>query len=116
MSNANNSSNKKVHRSVAVLKLPGPIALLIVYVQGILKAMTGFPTPNPPLAALSGAASDLQAAETMARTRATSTIATRNEKRAAVVTLLEVLRAYVQSVADATPSPELSMIEMAFSR
>jgi len=76
-----NNNNKKVHRSVAVLKLPAPIALLIVYVQGILKAMTNnptFPTPNPPLTAVSGAANDLQAAETTARTRATGTIATRN--------------------------------------
>ena len=114
MSIANNSSNKKVHRSVAVLKLPGPIALLVVYVQGILKAMTGnptFPTPNPPLTAVSGAANDLQAAETAARTRATGTIATRNEKRAALVTLLEVLKAYVQSVADATPENAISIIE-----
>ena len=114
MSNANNSSNKKVHRSVAVLKLPGPIALLIVYVQGILKAMTGnptFPTPNPPLTAVSGAANDLQVAETAARTRATGTSATRNEKRAALVTLLEVLKAYVQSVADATPENAISIIE-----
>ena len=114
MSNANNSSNKKVHRSVAVLKLPGPIALLIVYVQGILKAMTGnptFPMPNPPLTAVSGAANDLQAAETTALTRATGTIATRNEKRATLVALLELLRGYVQSVADATPENAISIIE-----
>jgi hypothetical protein len=109
-----NNSNKKVHRSVAVLKLPGPIALLIVYVQGILKAMTNnptFPTPNPPLTAVSSAANDLQAAETTALARATGTIATRNEKRAALVTLLEVLKAYVQSVADATPENAISIIE-----
>ncbi len=109
-----NNSNKKVHRSVAALKLPARISLLIVYVQGILKAMTNnptFPTPNPPLTAVSSAASDLQAAETTALTRATGTIATRNEKRAALVTLLEVLRAYVQSVADATPENAISIIE-----
>jgi len=110
----NSNASKKVHRSVAVLKLPATIALLIVYVQGILKALTGnptFPTPNPPLTAVSGAASDLQAAETTARTRATGTIATRNEKRAVLVTLLEVLKAYVQSVADATPENAISIIE-----
>ena len=114
MSIANNSSNKKVHRSVAVLKLPGPIALLVVYVQGILKAMTGnptFPTPNPALTAVSGAANDLQAAETTALTRATGTIATRNEKRATLLSLLEVLKAYVQSVADASPENAISIIE-----
>ena len=109
-----NNSNKKVHRSIAVLKLPNVVSLLITYVQGILKAMTGnptFPTPNPPLTAVSGAANDLQAAETAARTRATGTIATRNEKRAALVTLLEVLKAYVQSVADASPENAISIIE-----
>ena len=114
MSTNNGNSNKKVHRTVAVLKLPGPISLLITLVQGILKALTGnptFPTPNPPLTALSGAANDLQVAETAALTRAIGTIATRNEKRAALLTLLEVLRAYVQSVADATPENAISIIE-----
>jgi hypothetical protein len=116
MSTNNSSTNKKVHRSIAILKLPGPISLLITFVQGILKAMTGnpsFPTPNPPLTAVSGAVSDLQVAETAALTRATGTIATRNEKRAALVTLLEVLRSYVQSVADASPENAISIIESA---
>ncbi len=116
MSTNNGISNKKVHRTVAVLKLPGPISLLITVVQGILKALTGnptFPTPNPPLTALSGAANDLQVAETAALTRAIGTIATRNEKRAALLTLLEVLRAYVQSVADASPENAISIIESA---
>jgi hypothetical protein len=78
----NNSNNKKIHRSIAVLKLPDVISLLITYVQGILKAMTGnptFPTPNPPLTAVSGAVNALQAVETAALTRATGTVATRNE-------------------------------------
>jgi hypothetical protein len=110
----NNSNNKKVHRSIAVLKLPEMISLLITYVQGILKAMTGnptFPTPNPPLTAVSGAVNALQAAETDALTRATGTVATRNEKRATLVMLLELLRGYVQSVADATPENAISIIE-----
>jgi hypothetical protein len=69
----------------------------------VLESWPAGSTPNPPLAALSGAANDLQVAETAALTRATGTVATRNEKRAALVTLLEVLRSYVQSVADASP-------------
>lgn len=112
----NNATNKKARRTVAVLKLPGPIALLIIYVQGILKALTGnptFPTPNPPLTALSTALGDLQVAETATRTRATGTIATRNEKRATLMTLLEVLRSYVQSVADGSPENAVSIIESA---
>jgi hypothetical protein len=112
-----NSSNKKVHRSVASLKLPGVISLLITYVQGILKAMSGnptFPSPNPPLTAVSSAVSDLQIAETAAvTTRAKGTVATRNEKRAALVALLDQLRSYVQSIADATPENAPSIIESA---
>jgi hypothetical protein len=76
--------------------------------------MTGnptFPTPNPPLTAVSGAVNALQAAETAALTRATGTVATRNEKRATLVALLELLRGYVQSVADATPENAISIIE-----
>jgi hypothetical protein len=117
MSTSNSNSNKKVHRSIASLKLPEVISLLITYVQGILRAMTGnvtFPSPNPPLATIGSAVSDLQVAETAAvTTRAKGTIATRNEKRAALVALLELLRAYVQSVADATPENAPSIIESA---
>ena len=117
MSTANSNSNKKVHRSIASLNLPGVISLLVIYVQGILKAMNGnptFPAPNPPLTTIGSAVSDLQVAETAAvTTRAKGTIATRNEKRAALVAMLELLRAYVQSIADATPENAPSIIESA---
>jgi hypothetical protein len=112
-----NNSNKKVHRSVASLKLPEVVSLLITYVQGILKAMTGnptFPSPTPPLTTVASAVSDLQVAETAAvTTRAKGTVATRNEKRAALVALLDQLRSYVQSIADATPENAPSIIESA---
>jgi hypothetical protein len=114
---ANSNSNKKVHRSIASLKLPLAISLLVTYVQGILKAMTGnptFPSPNPPLPTIGSAVSELQVAETAAvTTRAKGTIATRNEKRTALLAMLELLRAYVQSVADATPENAPSIIESA---
>jgi hypothetical protein len=116
VSKTNNNSNMKVHRSVACLRLPVPISLLITYVQGILKAMTGnatFPTPTPPVTTLSTALGDLQSAETVALTRVKGAIATRNEKKAALVALLELLRAYVQSIADATPENGPSIIESA---
>ena len=116
MSSTNSSSTKKVHRSVLSLKLPTPAPQLVTYVQGILNALTGnptFPTPNPPLATIASAVSDLQTAETAASTRAKGTIATRNEKRAALVSLLDMLGAYVQSVADATPENAPSIIESA---
>ena len=117
MSNANNSTSKKVHRTVASLNLPIVVSLLITYVQGILKAMTGnptFPSPNPPLATVASAVGDLQVAETaVVATRARGTVATRNEKRAVLVGLADQLRSYVQSIADATPENAPSIIESA---
>jgi hypothetical protein len=46
-------------------------------------------------------------------TRAKGAVATRNEKRAALVSLLEQLRAYVQARADASPENGASIIESA---
>lgn len=111
-----NNDNKKVPRTIASLKLPEAISLLITYVQGIVRAMTGnpaFPAPNPPLTAVSAALSDLQVAETAVLTRAKGTRAVRNERRAVLVSLLELLRAYVQFIADAAPENAPSIIESA---
>lgn len=115
MSQSNNS-NKKAHRTVVSLQLPEVVPLLITYVLGILKAMTGnpaFASPTPPLSAITSAVDDLQVAETVALTRAVGAAAARNEKRAALVSLLELLAAYVQFVADATPENAVSIIESA---
>lgn len=111
-----NNSNKKIHRTVVSLRLPEVVPLLITYVQRILQAMTGnpaFPSPTPPLSAIASALDDLQVAETVALTRATGAAAVRNEKRAALVSLLELLAAYVQFVADASPENAISIIESA---
>jgi len=61
------------HRSVAVLKLPTKIQVLITYAHGIATALTNnpsFPTLTPTLATLSAAIADLQTAETAALARA----------------------------------------------
>jgi hypothetical protein len=77
----NTAPKKTTHRTLASLKLPKPVPTLIVYAEGIPKAMTGnpnFPSPVPPLSALSGALADLQSAETGALARTKGAVATRN--------------------------------------
>jgi hypothetical protein len=105
-----------VHRSIATLKLPDKVPALITYANGIVKGMTGnpsFPTPTPSLATVTAAIDDLQSAETAALARTKGAVATRNEKRAALVALLEMLRAYIQSTADATVENGASIIQSA---
>jgi hypothetical protein len=107
---------KTVHRSFASLKLPNKVPALITYAQGIVKAMTGnpaFPSPVPTLAAVTEAISELQTAETAALSRTKGAVAVRNEKRAALVTLLQQLRAHIQATADANPETSASVIQSA---
>src|SRR5579864_2221896 len=110
------SITKPAHRAIASLKLPRPAPALIVYAQGMTTGMTAnpsFPTPTPPLAEVNAAIADLHAAETAALARTKGAVAVRNEKRAALVALLELLRAYVQSVADQNPDTAASIIQSA---
>jgi hypothetical protein len=91
------------HRSLAVLDLPKRINVLITFADGVVKAMTGnayFPSPSPALTAVAAAVTDLQNAETAALARAKGAAATRNAKRAVLVSLLQQLRMYVQSIVD----------------
>ena len=90
--------------AVVSLKLPKRVAGLITYAQAIVKAMAGntsFPSPIPSLAALTAAISDLQIAETAALSRIKGAVAVRDDKKAALVRLLQQLKGYVQTVADA---------------
>jgi hypothetical protein len=112
MANAKNSMN----RANVSLKLPAKVADFIAYAAGVVHAMTNnpaFPAPVPALSALSAAVSDLQAAETLALTKATGAVAARNDKRAVVVSLLRQLGAYVQAIADATPENGATIIQSA---
>jgi len=91
------------HRSLAVLDLPKRINVLITFADGVVKAMTGnvyFPSPSPALATVAAAITDLQNAETAALARSKGAAATRNAKRAVLVSLLQQLRMYVQSIVD----------------
>ena len=105
-----------VHRTVASLKLPTTVPALITYAQGIVKGMTGntaFPTPSPSLPTVTAAINDLQTAETAALARTKGAVATRNEKRIALASLLQLLRAYIQSAADAAAENAPSIIQSA---
>jgi hypothetical protein len=96
---------KRINRAVAVLKLSERITVLINEAQGIVAAMTTnaaiFPAPAPPLATITAAIADLATAETAALARTKGAAANRNDKKAALVQLLEQERTYVQTVSDA---------------
>ena len=108
--------NKNTHTPIAILNLPTRVQPVITYARAIVTAMTAnphFPAPVPALTAVTTATDDLQVAETAALTRAKGTFAIRNEKRAALVTLLKQLLGYVQTVADADVETGTSIIESA---
>ena len=108
--------NKKTHTPFAILKLPGGVQPLITYARAIVTAMTAnphFPAPGPALTVVTAAIDELQLAETAGLTRAKGTIAVRNEKRAALVTLLRQLKGYVQTVVDSNVETGTSIIQSA---
>jgi hypothetical protein len=72
-----------------------------------------FPNPAPTLAAVTAAIDELRAAEAGALARTKGAAAARNEKRKALVALLEQVRAYIQLTADAGEGNGPSIIESA---
>jgi hypothetical protein len=101
-------------RSLVSLALPKAVPALITYAGQVVKACTGnpsFPTPSPALAAITQAIADLQAAEAAALSRQKGAVQARNDKRAALVKLLELFKAYVQSVADTNNETAPSVIK-----
>ncbi|HEY1696981.1 MAG TPA: fibronectin type III domain-containing protein [Polyangiaceae bacterium] len=89
------------------------VPALINFAQQVVKSMTGNPsflTPAPTLAVIAEAVTDLQNAENAALARAKGAVATRNEKRTALVMLLQQLKSYVQGVADANVENGASII------
>jgi len=106
----------KPHRALAILKLPRNVPTLIAIASQIIKSMTGnayFPSPTPSPAALQGAVNDLMTAQTAAQSRTKGAVALRNEKKQALVTMLEETRTYVQTTADTNPENGPSIIESA---
>ena len=110
------TTNKSTYRATISLDVPTKIADVLLYANNIVQKMTNnpaFPTPTPTVAALTAAVTDLHAAETAALSRAVGSVTVRNDKRTVLVSLLQQLRGYVQSVADATPETGAAIIESA---
>jgi hypothetical protein len=110
------NTSKSTHRPTVALSLPKKVPALIVYAQGIIERLTGnpsFPTPTPTVAAIVAAIHDLQAAETAALARTKGSAAVRNDKRKALVGLLQQVRAYIQAIADADATNAVSVIQSA---
>src|SRR5258708_2804831 len=92
------------------------VSALVTYAKGIVKRMTAnpsFPNPTPTLAAITAAIDDLHVAETAALARTKGAVATRNDKRAALVLLLKQVRGYIQTTADASVENGAAIIESA---
>jgi hypothetical protein len=105
---------KSVNRSLVTLSLPRSIPALITYTQAVLVAMTNnanFPTPLPALSAVSAALTALQSAESQAISRIKGAVVVRNDKKAALVTLLQQLRSYIQTTADANSENSAAIIK-----
>jgi hypothetical protein len=110
------ATNKSVHRALAILKLPKVVAQIITFAQNVLTAMTNnpkFPSPSPALTLLGAAITALGLAEATALTRAKGSVTARNDKKAALVALLQQLRTYVQTVADADAENSAAIIQSA---
>lgn len=107
---------KSTHRSLVTLSLPRSVPALIVYTEGIVKRMTGnpaFPSPAPTLATVTAAVDELRTTEAAALARTKGAAAARNDKRKAVVALLQQLRGYIQTIADADEANGPAIIESA---
>jgi hypothetical protein len=92
-------------RAIAVLKMSRKVKTLITFAQSVASAIgansASFPTPNPSLATFQADVAALVTAETAALSRAKGAVETRNAKLAVVKNDLELIKTYVQSVADA---------------
>jgi hypothetical protein len=110
------TSIKSTRRSLVTLSLPLSVPALIVYAEGIVKRMTGnpsFPSPVPALATVTAAVDELRTAEAASLARTKGAAAARNDKRKALVTLLQQLRTHIQLIADADEANAPSIIESA---
>jgi hypothetical protein len=111
------TSTKLPPRIIAILKLPRwQVPLLLVRTKMIVERMTGnawFPAPVPALPLVQAAIDDLSEAEARTLTRAPDSVAARDEKRVFLRIQLEMLKVYVQGIANANPEQAGSIIESA---
>jgi hypothetical protein len=105
-----------IKHTSAVLKLPRRVKNIGSFAQAILTAMTGNPTfanPSPTLATVEADLAAFNAAEAAVLTRTKGAAQDRNVKLVTLRADLDHLMAYVQQVADASPSSAASIIESA---
>ena len=110
------TTTKAVKRALVSLSLPISVPAFISMARAVVQAMTNnpsFPSPDPNLATVTTAIDALQTAEGAAQARTKGAVASRNEKRKALVTLLEQLKAYIQKVADGNPDTAAAVIQSA---
>jgi hypothetical protein len=110
------SATKSVQRSLVSLDLPTKVPALITYATSVVTAMTGnasFPTPAPTPAVVTAAIAALQTAESAALARTKGAVTARNDKKAALVALLQEVKAYVQKTADADADNSAAIIQSA---
>jgi hypothetical protein len=104
-------------RSIAVLRLPKYQApLLVTRARNIVQSMTGnswFPSPRPLLATVEDAIEALSAAEAATYGGGEAQTSIRNRKGLDLRILLDELRSYVQSIAEANVEHARSIIESA---
>jgi hypothetical protein len=95
----------KVH---VVLRRPHPVPSVLALAKAISSGMAAnvgtFPKPTPPLVVLDGDVSALDTAETATHTRTKGAAQARDAKLAIVVVDLNLLRSYVEAVANADPA------------
>jgi hypothetical protein len=109
-----NNTIKSIHRATVSINVPPKISDLIALGHTIITMLTNnqlLPAPSPTVAALTSALADLQTAQTAASARTKGAATVRNEKRTVFISLLQQLRGYVQTTADATPENGASIIE-----
>jgi hypothetical protein len=98
------STTIATHRSIAALKAPTSVPALISLAKAIYAAMFGnasFPDAQATLAKFNVAITDLETSEAAALSRTKGAATVRNQKRSALIALLEELKGEVQKVADA---------------
>jgi hypothetical protein len=110
------STTQSTHRSLVSLDLPKKVPALISYATSVVTAMTGnpaFPAPAPTLASITTAINALQTAQSAAIARTKGAVTARNDKQAALVALLQELKAYIQKTADADTENGAALIQSA---
>ena len=110
------TTTKQASRPLVSLRLPRAIPALISTAKQMVQSMTSnpsFPNPSPPIATVTAAISALESAQSAAQARTHGAVTLRDEKRTALVSLLEQLKTYVQTAADGNLEAAASIIESA---